>query len=191
MAVVHRGKVVDNLGTPLEGAHIISLNTSPRKFTITDQNGNFGIQGEIGESFEITFVGMKTIRFTIYQNTPFKTYQMADSAFELNEVTVTPNKPLKTNNSNPDWLRNLLTGVTNVFDVASNTANTPPFNVNNTPTVTGQQGVVYVPEVTPKKGLNNWISDNPLAAGGIVLALIAGGTYLATKKKKTSSNGKK
>lgn len=188
MSVVHRGRVVDNLSIPLIGAHIISLNSTPRKFAITDQDGNFGIAGEIGESFEITFIGMKPIRLTIYSNMPFKTYQMNEDATQLDEFTGTPTKPSTNNGNGAEWWRNALSQVSNVLDIARNTANTPPFQVKNTPTVTGQQN--YIPSAVPSKN-SNWIIDNPIAAGGILLALIAGGTYLVTGKNKSSSIGKK
>ena len=53
-----RGKVTDQDGNTLPGVNIIIDGTT--KGVITDFNGEFSLEAEVGQSLLIQFVGMKT-----------------------------------------------------------------------------------------------------------------------------------
>ena len=56
------GSVIDSLGLPLPGVKIYNLNS--QHSVQTDVNGNYSIEGKLGDRFVAEFVGMKTQEFT-------------------------------------------------------------------------------------------------------------------------------
>lgn len=190
MKVVHRGRIVDENGSPLWGANILTLNSDPRRGSASDVNGNFGVDGYVGETFQITYLGFKPQTFTLRQVNVDKTYRLVESAEQLDEVVVTPRTqvPVK-KDRNPFDFGGLLRNVGNIFTGATKELATPSFNPNSL-TTTGQQGLIRRPD-EPKTGLLNWINNNPALAGGLFLALLAGGGYALSKNEKKPTPKKK
>jgi TonB-dependent starch-binding outer membrane protein SusC len=52
------GRVVDQSGETLPGVNILKVGTS--QGTITDLDGNFSIEGKVGDEFKFSFIGFKT-----------------------------------------------------------------------------------------------------------------------------------
>tara|TARA_R110002074_G_scaffold86875_7_gene191844 strand:- start:16966 stop:17556 length:591 start_codon:yes stop_codon:yes gene_type:complete len=193
--VIQRGRVLDNQGAPLMGAHIITTNSNPKRATITNENGNFTIDGSVGETFQVTYIGFESQPFTMKAINPDRNFRLVESAFQLDEVTLKPRNTIPVKTKNPFNIGGLLEGIGNIFSGAAQQIATPPLNPANGITVTGQQGNVYVPD-TPINtgGINGWINQNPLIATGLVLGTIAFGAYVVKKsdsKKAVSKTTKK
>lgn len=183
--VIHKGRVLDEQGQPLWGAHVITLNSTPRRFTTTDVNGNFAVDGNVGESFQITYLGFSPINFTLKSVNIDKTYRMVESAEQLNEVTVTPRPTTTTKPRNPWDIGGFLSNVGNIFTGASQNLATPPINPI---TATGQAGQVYVPPTPSNGGLLQWFKDNPMWTGILVLGAIAGTGYVLSKNEEKAKD---
>jgi hypothetical protein len=186
--VIHRGRVTDEQGQPLWGAHIVTLNSTPKRAATTDVNGNFTVDGNIGESWQITYIGFKPINLTLKAVNVDKTYRMVESAEQLNEVTVTPRPKTPVKTKNPWDIGGFLSDIGSVFTGASQSIATPPILPNNGLTTTGQQGQVYVPPTPGNGGLLQWLKDNPMWTGIIVLAAIAGTGYVLSKKEEKAKD---
>jgi hypothetical protein len=182
--VKHTGTIVDEAGQPLWGAHVITLNSTPRKFTTTNVNGVFNIEGDIGESFEITFIGFRTQNFTLRLNMLNKRYMLIESAEQLDEVVLTPRTKVPLKKNNPWDFNGFLENIGNIFTDAS----TKIAPINNGPNngFTTTLPTRIAPPNQDKKGLSKWVGENPALAGGIVLALIAGTGYALSKKESAS-----
>lgn len=87
-----KGKVVDESGNPLWGAHIITL-LPPKKGVTTDKNGNFSLVGRTEEAYEIGFIGFKSQSFRLGRTNESKTFVLKEDAFALDEVVVSPRTP--------------------------------------------------------------------------------------------------
>ena len=79
------GRVIDDLGEPLPGV-TIAIEGSTRG-VITDIDGTFSIEMEIGQSLRVSYIGMETQIIKINDTKPL-TIKMAQKADELEEVTV-------------------------------------------------------------------------------------------------------
>ena len=79
------GKVTDKSGMPIAGANIKVLRT--KKGVNTDSDGNFTLLAENGDVLEFSYLGMKTKRFTLQEETQIKIV-MEEEASNLNDVVV-------------------------------------------------------------------------------------------------------
>ena len=79
------GRVIDDLGEPLPGV-TIAIEGSTRG-VITDIDGTFSIEMEIGQSLRISYIGMETQVITVKDSKPL-TIKMVQKTDELDEVTV-------------------------------------------------------------------------------------------------------
>lgn len=202
--IVHRGRVTDISGQPLWGAHIITINSTPRRFATTDQDGYFAVEGELHESFEITYLGFKSQIFRLERYMTDKTYRMLEDAAQLDEVVVTPRNPTVTpqpKKTSGFDLGSIFATIGNVFggDNNSGVFNTPPIAPMPTPKVPTAilppvlrqdqpTAPVYntpVPAPAPQTsgGITDWVKNNPLQAGGLALLAILAGTALVGKNK--------
>lgn len=84
-SVTVTGRVVDDLGEPLPGV-TIAIEGSTRG-VITDIDGTFSIEMEIGQSLRISYIGMETQVITVKDSKPL-TIKMIQKTDELDEVTV-------------------------------------------------------------------------------------------------------
>lgn len=152
MKINYSGYVVDEFGAPLMGANITST-TGPLRGTITNENGYFSFLEDEGAMFKISFMGFRSIYFTVTSNSyaPPK-YVMVEEATQLNEVVVTPGRPY-----NPATL---------------------PAPVVVPPTV-----VVTVPEVKQPGLLDKLKKNPLATAGFVIGGLILGAILMAQTAK--------
>lgn len=80
------GTVTDSDGLPLPGVNIVIKGTSTG--VQTDFDGNYSIDTEQGSVLTYSFIGLKTVEFTVGSNTTIDVVMEADSA-QLQEVVVT------------------------------------------------------------------------------------------------------
>jgi len=80
------GHVADSLGTPLIGATITIKVRN--KVAITDEKGDFIIDGQPGDELAVTFIGYKPATFKIKANTTFLNIVLYASSGKLSEVVV-------------------------------------------------------------------------------------------------------
>ena len=80
------GTVLDNSGVPIIGAAVIDIRNRDSG-AITDIDGNFSIQANIGTSLEISYLGFKTMTVPVTSFAPLSITMEADSEF-LDEVVV-------------------------------------------------------------------------------------------------------
>ncbi len=80
------GTVLDNSGVPIIGAAVIDIRNRDSG-AITDIDGNFSIQANIGTSLEISYLGFKTMTVPVTSFAPLSITMEADSEF-LEEVVV-------------------------------------------------------------------------------------------------------
>lgn len=118
------GKVLAKDNTPITGATIVSVN-SPEHYAVSDSEGNFTIRNaQSGEVFEVSFLGYKSVKFTVGTRTDYSIVLESDD-ITMDEVvvvgygvqkkatvtgsvaSVTGNELVKTKNSN---VQNMLTG---------------------------------------------------------------------------------
>lgn len=71
------GTVIDPTNAPLPGASVVLKGTS--KGVVTDADGNFAIQAEIGDVLVISFIGMKTQEISIKDESKLKITLIADA----------------------------------------------------------------------------------------------------------------
>jgi len=90
--VVHRGKITDQQGNPLIGAHITLADNPFPKGTISDFSGNFRIDGFAGEQYNIGHIGKHSVKITLKKGMSDAAYRLLDSAVPLDEVVVTAPK---------------------------------------------------------------------------------------------------
>lgn len=79
------GKVTDKSGMPIAGANVKVLGT--KKAVNTGFDGNFSLMAEKGDVLEFSYIGMKTKRVTIEENTQLQIV-MEEEASNLNDVVV-------------------------------------------------------------------------------------------------------
>lgn len=72
-------------GEPLQGVSVKSKNQT----VITDVNGKFSIEATIGETVNLSHVGMKPSSFTVSASTQDVNLTMEEGAGSLEEVVVT------------------------------------------------------------------------------------------------------
>ena len=80
------GTVLDNSGVPIIGAAVIDIRNRDSG-AITDIDGNFSIQANIGTSLEISYLGFKTMTVPVTSFAPLSITMETDSEF-LDEVVV-------------------------------------------------------------------------------------------------------
>ena len=80
-----RGVVTDADGNPLPAANVLIVGTT--KGVVTDFDGNFTIQAEVGDTLEVSFIGMQTKRIPIENTDDIKVVLQIDAA-SLEEVVV-------------------------------------------------------------------------------------------------------
>lgn len=80
------GTVLDNSGVPIIGAAVIDIRNRDSG-AITDIDGKFSIQANIGTSLEISYLGFKTMTVPVTSFAPLSITMEADSEF-LDEVVV-------------------------------------------------------------------------------------------------------
>lgn len=97
--VFHSGKIVDQQGQPLIGAHIV-LASDVTKGTITDFDGNFQVQGNEGDIYKIGHLGKFSQTIKLYPGMFSSTYILKDDVTQLDEVVVVGQKK-KTNYTIP------------------------------------------------------------------------------------------
>ena len=81
-----KGRIVDEEGLELPGVNIIIKET--RKGTQTNFDGQFGLNAEKGDILEISYIGFKTLEYTILDETEIFLILEQDSA-QLEEVVTT------------------------------------------------------------------------------------------------------
>lgn len=81
-----KGKVSGKDGNPIPGVNIVIQGTSMG--TITDVNGQFSIQAQVGQTLVIRFVGMKTQQFEISNTTKVLEITLLEEITELGETVV-------------------------------------------------------------------------------------------------------
>ncbi len=79
------GKVVDDTGMPIVGANVVIKGTT--NGTITDMDGGFTLEGEIGSVLSITYVGFSEQTITVTNSSPLSIILREDSE-QLSEVVV-------------------------------------------------------------------------------------------------------
>ncbi|GGH08094.1 SusC/RagA family TonB-linked outer membrane protein [Sphingobacterium alkalisoli] len=79
------GKVRDNQGIPIVGATI--TNDRTKQVVLTDSTGNFVLDGVVGDSLTISYIGFSTIQTTI-SNLRNVSIELVDADNMLEEVTV-------------------------------------------------------------------------------------------------------
>ncbi len=80
------GTVTDQDGLPLPGVNIVVEGTT--NGTQTDFDGNYSINGEVGQTLLFTYIGQTDVRITIGANNTINV-QMVENAQALEEVVVT------------------------------------------------------------------------------------------------------
>ena len=85
--VFHSGKVLDQNGQPLIGAHVV-LASDATIGTTTDFDGNFQVRGNEGDQYIIGHLGKKTQRITLLKGMFSSTYILKDAVTQLDEVVV-------------------------------------------------------------------------------------------------------
>lgn len=170
--IIHTGRVIDESGVPLVGAHVITVE-EPRRFTITDFDGKFTIDGVLHEAFEITFLGFESRLIRIERFSSDQTYILKEDAFALNEVTVTPRNPFNLG----EFFSGLSNTVLNNLDVFGSNQS------NNQAPLLPQNIVVNDNLNEPKKSFfRELLNNNPIATGAALVALIAAGAFIIKKK---------
>lgn len=81
-----KGKVSGKDGIPIPGVNIVVEGTSSG--TVTDQNGQFSIQAEVGQNLLIRFVGMKTQLIEITDAKKILSVTLEEESIELQETVV-------------------------------------------------------------------------------------------------------
>ena len=202
MKIIHRGRVVDEAGKPLVGANIVTINSNPKRGVITDSSGNFVVDGSLHESFEIKFLGFGSQIFRLDRFMGNKTYRLKESATELDGFTGYPKTPTPPRrNTGIDLEAIFGTVLDGVFKTDPTILQTPGFNPAQikVPTITapltinpvlpsvgpgGQPNRVQSPPVqSGGGGVTDWVKNNPLTAGGLLLAAIGIGTVALNKNK--------
>src|SRR5690606_28393666 len=82
------GTVVDDKGTPLSNASVIVIGTSSA--TMTDKDGKFQIQANVGNTLEVRHIGFKTARVNISSLTNMRISLIPEEAI-IEEVQVVAN----------------------------------------------------------------------------------------------------
>lgn len=80
-----RGKVVDEGGIPLIGVSVTNKNT--KKGAITDADGNFSIQGDLGDVLVFSYMGFTNQEEKISNNSTLKIVLKAETQL-MQEVIV-------------------------------------------------------------------------------------------------------
>lgn len=183
--IVHRGRVTDQYGQPLMGAHIVTINSSPKRGTVTDQNGNFTVNGNLHESFQIGYMGFKGQIFRLDRNMPDKVYGLEEDAYQLDGVVVRPHKPVPDKNKGIDF-GGIFDAIGDIFgNIKPPAQNNPVYTGNPYPTAPNNgQGNVYNPQ--KEQSLSAWVKENPVASLGIFLGAAALGAVAIKKSKKTA-----
>ncbi len=194
--IIHSGRVVDESGQPLVGAHVLTVNSNPKRGVITDANGNFSVDGSLHEVFEIGFLGFESQIFRLDKYMGKQTYRLKEDAYELDGYTGTPSRqlPPKVDRRTDTELWNIFGGIAdgiltnaNVFTpIQARQAQFKVETTSNGPVLFTNQikagdmaKRVPTPE-TPKGGFKDWLNNNPLTAGGLLLGALAIGTYYYT-----------
>ncbi len=81
-----RGKVIDISGNPLPGVNILIEGTT--RGTVTDPDGFFSIQAEVGQKLMIRFVGMKNQVIEIQSNETFLNVTLEEEFQAIEELVV-------------------------------------------------------------------------------------------------------
>lgn len=153
-----KGKVLDEFGEPLVGAHVITVFDSNSRGTITDFDGIFIIgDARSGENWKIGHLGYEDIFFSIPRNGGERTFTMKEKAFELEGVTVTPNRP------------------TTTFPVAQTGDFPERF-----------EEIMQTMPVKKRKGLLETLAENPVAAIGFGLLAFFGISAIASQMARKS-----
>ena len=85
-SVILSGEIVDEKGNPLIGVNILAKESSNR--TISDMNGHFSLQANIGEKVVFSYISFNDVEHTVLGSTPIKIV-MKESSELLDEVVVT------------------------------------------------------------------------------------------------------
>lgn len=82
-----KGKVLDgaNDETPLSGVNVVSLMT--RNYAVTDEDGSYAINVEIGDTLEFSFMGYVTQKIAVTDNRDIIVVLQADNVF-IDEIVV-------------------------------------------------------------------------------------------------------
>lgn len=80
------GTVTDDNGMPLPGVNVLVKNTT--RGVQTDFDGNYSIEAEEGEILVFSYIGMKTVEYTVQDNDNIDVVLQPDAA-QLEEVVVT------------------------------------------------------------------------------------------------------
>jgi len=80
-----KGTVTDTAGAPLPGANVVVRGTT--RGVVTDFDGNFSIQAEVGDILEVSYIGFKTARIAVEDNSGVNISLETDAA-SLDEVVV-------------------------------------------------------------------------------------------------------
>src|SRR4030042_2130965 len=81
-----KGKVIDESGSPLPGVNIVIEGTT--RGTVTDPDGFFSIQAEVGQKLMIRFVGMKSQVIEIQSNETFLNVTLEEEIQTIEELVV-------------------------------------------------------------------------------------------------------
>ncbi|WP_291866665.1 carboxypeptidase-like regulatory domain-containing protein [Maribacter sp.] len=188
--ITHRGRVLDASGQPLYQAHVITINSNPKRGVVTDQNGWFTVVGNLHESFEISHIGFTGQIFRLDRYMGDKTYSLSENVNELEGVIVSPREQ-----HYPKIPKNSSFNLDNIFQTLGDVFNAT-VRPAQTKVVTTRAGIATgnqnINANLLRRGINtdnnlstptNWVKDNPLAASGIVVAVIALGAMIFKNKE--------
>ncbi|WP_461791648.1 SusC/RagA family TonB-linked outer membrane protein [Pedobacter sp.] len=87
-----RGLVTDTLGNPLSRATIFFAKRAggrPNAATsVTNEKGLFNLDAEVGDEIGVSFIGFKTVTFTVTADMPFQTIVLHSDVAQLVEVKI-------------------------------------------------------------------------------------------------------
>jgi hypothetical protein len=166
-----RGRITDEFGEPLWGAHVVTVFRDRNIGVTTDENGFFIIPEEdrrSDETWKLSFIGFQDRFFNIPARTNEQAFTLKENANELNEVVVTAQR---------DPIRRV---------------ETPHYSpvVVNTPTITTvsptaiNNDLMARNSVTPSKSLWEQITSNKALLGGLGLGALLFGLSIFGKSKK-------
>jgi len=208
-----QGKVMDTTGAALPGATIKIKGKD--KVAITDNNGGFSFEAQIGDEVVVSFIGYRPYRFTIAGNLPFQNIVLYAEASKLEQVsvvstgyetipkeratgsfTVIDNKTLNRAVS-PDLLTRL-NGVTNGLLIDNNTGNPDGISIRGRSTLFSNTEPLIVIDNFPYEGDINSINPNDIetvtllkdAAAASIWGVRAGNGVIVITTKKGKANSK-
>lgn len=167
-----RGKVTDEFGKPLWGAHVITVFRNSNIGVTTDKDGYFTIPGQdrrSDESWKISFIGFKEKYFNIPARGNEATFKLKEITNDLDEVVVTAKRDRIKKVDTPHYSPVVL--------------DTPLISTVSPGTINNDLANMAKNNISPKKSLWDQIRENKALLGGIGIGALLFGLSIFGKSK--------